>query len=643
MRALDDAKTLIRYVPKDPAANLRWRARIRREAVDSVAVREMLYDAASADILFFFNAFLWVLEPRAFVKVKPFVTWPHQDPVILGMSQAIRDAQTTEEPLALTLQKSRAQGGTYAYLGVDLWWAIFYPGFSVGLVTRSEALVDSKTDDKTILYKVAWMLDRLPFWLRGGDYQRSLTEHTLLLPNSSLFTGYSATGDVARGGRTTKFDFDEVGSEEFISGGKDYRAMSSVSSVSNCTFLVSTFGADAGVFYEAATDPENPRLYTLDWKDNPTQNKNAYIMREGVLVAVRPEEQAAVTEYGKRHAARLKRIERRGHTMEGKVRAPWYDAYCLLPGATPRFVARELDMNPRGAVGKVFDPEILDRMKADCCKPPVFQGNVVFDPQTLEFRGLIRQENGPLKLWFKPGLDHSPPIGLYALGCDIAMGGTGEYSSNSAICGVERATGQQVLEYAIMAMASIHFAKVAVVLARWLRNAYLGWEDSGMASAFATEIIDTAGYGNIYYREVAEHGTHAKTRNPGWWNKGDESKADLFENMCIEMGDGKFVPRSEDLIRECGEYEWENGKIVHRGTKLVGVSGKAHGDRCIAAGVAGLLCRDRPQNHLDDKRLPGQDAPYGTLAWRIQEEKAKRSRLGDDQTEYTLADLVRSE
>jgi len=980
-----DATRFIKHVPKDPAENLRWRVRMRRAAIGSIAVRETLYDAAMSDVLFFFNAFLWVYEPRDAVKLKPFVTWPHQGPVIVAMDQAINEAQETREPLAFTLKKSRAQGGTYAYLGVDIRRAIREPGFSVGLVTRNERLVDSATDSDTIMYKLAWMLDRLPFWMLPGGYQRSLSTHTIALPNGSLFTGYAATGDVGRGGRkaqpldakiltpdgwrvmgdlkvghfvigqnglsvkvrgvfplgekqvfrvtfsdgsfteccddhlwkvatksswevknlydirknylisdkrgfkkkryriplvapvefperkllldpylvgcllgdgglsgtgtpnyttadveiiellsarlpsgcfftkgkadeygyrivtkngsggasanpvraaldtlgmsgkvahqksipddykfgsiedrleclrglmdsdgwvhkrgigckaafcstsrqlvedaafivrslggltgnilvkhpengrtayeivlampkgtnpfrlkrkatnytgrtkyppvryvasiepvgvkpvqciwvdgamyvtddcivthNTKFDFDEPGSEEFISGGKDYKVMSSVSSVSNCTFLVSTFGADTGVFYEAATDSDNRRLYTLDWKDNPTQNRGAYIRRESITAAVRPEEQGIVNEYVKKQAARLDKLERRGHVLEGKFRSPWYDAYCMLPGATPRFVARELDMDPRGAVGKVFDPDVLDRMASDYCRPPVFQGNLVFDPQTLEFKGLVQQQNGPLKLWFRPGVDSAVPMGFYVIGCDIAVGAKGDYSSNSAACGINRTTGEQVAEYAIMGMPSVKFARVAVVLARWLRNAYLGWEDSGMASPFASEIINTIGYGDIYYREVTEFGSHAKTRNPGWWNKGDEAKANLFENMCLEMEEEQFLPRSDELIGECREYEWHKGKIIHRPTQQVGVAGKAHGDRCIAAGVARLLCRDRPQKQLDSQTAAEQNAPYGTLAWRMREDRERKAKLLDEQGEVTLANVLNS-
>ena len=766
--------------PKDPAENLRWRIACRERALEDIRFRNAFWQAGMDDPLFFCGAFLWVYEPRAKVKVKPFciaartpvVTdrgpvpiehvavddlvwdgeswashggslcmgrkdvifaygvyltkdhkvrtdhgwkmacegydrkgvrlpdgyrerwglsaeeraaeaemewrgfdsirhdrkecvydllncgprnsftvldadgrpllvhncpWPHQSPVILAMDAAITDAMATEQPLSLTLKKSRAQGGTYIYLAVQIRRALKEAGFSTGLVTRNEDLVDSRTDSSAVMYKLAWMLDRLPIWMLDG-YQRSLSEHTIAIPNGSLWVGYAATGDVARGGRMSMFAFDEPGSEEFIAGNKDYKVMSSVAHVSNCTFLVSTFGVDSGVFYETATDPDNPRVYTLDWKENPEHSKLAYITQDGVAKAVRPDDQAAVEEYIASHQRELRSIERRGHKMEGKVRSPWYNSHCLLPGGTTRFIARELDMDPRGAVGKVFPTDLLDRVKRDVCKPPVWQGTPVFDSESLALKGMVTRNDGPLKLWFRPGPDHSCPLGPFTVGCDIAMGSDGAYSSNSVASGIDDRTGEQVLEYTIKGMPSIKFARNVVGLCRWLRGAFLGWEDSGMAGPFAKEILEVLYYGNVYYRDVEAIGQKTKTRKAGWWNGKDEHKADLFEKMALAMETGVYIIRSEDLIRECGEYEWEKGKIIHQPTKNKGATEKAHGDRCIASGVAYLAYSERIEgNAIDTGEENAQTPEYGSFLWR---ERRERRRVDSGSPEFGLKDVV---
>lgn len=625
-------------MPREPTENLKWRIRCRERALTDKRFRDALHEACMTDVLFFCSFALWVYEPRSKHKQKPMIPWSHQEPVILAMDETISEAMETEHPVSLTLKKSRAQGGTYCYLAVTMYRALKEPGFTIGLVTRNEALVDSKVDDSAVMFKVAWMLDRLPVWMLPEGYSRSMTDHVIRLPNESGWSGYAATGDVARGGRTSAFCFDEPGSEEFVAANKDYKILSSVSHVSNCVFLVSTFGIDSGVFYEAATDPDNPRVYDLSWKDNPEHSKNIYKVVKGVAVAIRPEEQPGVNEYIATHQREIRTIERRGHKIEGHVQSPWYNAHRLLPGATPRFVARELDGDCRGAIGKVFNPELLDRMKRTHCQQPVWIGNPVFDSETCKLTGLIPRDDGLLKLWFRPGVDNSPPLGPFTAGCDIASGGVGAYSSNSVLTAIDDRTGEQVLEYTIKGLEPRPFARRVVGLCMWLRNALLGWEDSGVSGGFAKEIMETIYYGNIFYRNVTQLGSQKKSRKPGWPCR-DADKADDFEQLALAMEQGKCVPRSEEMIIELGEYEWDGTKIVHAPSKNKGAMDKNHADRAIAmAGCWKVFSTDNSFDKIDTSEETGQTAEYGSFLWREQQE---RSGVKHGSPGYGLRDIIR--
>jgi hypothetical protein len=562
------------------------------------------------------------------------------------MDQAIDDAEREEKAIDVILDKSRAQGGTFGYLWIDLRRWLRDRMFSAGYVTRNEDLVDSKTDSNTVLWKIAWAIERLPFWMVPAGFEmnkhRNLSQHTFTNPaNGALLAGYAAGQDVAAGGRATVFTCDEFGAKDFIAGGKDVAVMESLHDVTNCLRLVSARYADHGVFHEACENPDSARNgihLVLDWKDNPIHGKHSYIFRNNKPIAQKPEDQPAVDAYHAANPDLRARLERKGFKFDGLVRSPWYDMRCLRPTSTPRLIASQLDRNPRGAVGKAFETELLDRMKREKCKTPVWQGDPVFDSETTKLTGLLPRQGGKLKLWFKPSLDNMPPLGPFTVGCDVAMGADGAYASNSCASVIDDRTGEQVAEYTVKGMPSIKFARVVVGLCLWLRNAFLGWEDSGMVGPFAKEIMEVLYYGNIYMRDVAEVGSKRKTRKAGWWNGRDSDKADLFEQLALGMETGRFTPRSAEMITECGEYEWEKGKLLHMPTKMRATTERAHGDRVIAAGVAWMIHFDRErQDQVDVGEEKKEAIAYGSFLWREQRE---HSLVDSDSPEFGLVDVV---
>jgi hypothetical protein len=629
--------------PKDPAENLEWRYACRQRAITDLRFRKALIDACMTDLLFFMGFACWSYEPRAKVKVRPFIPWPHQEPVFLAIDKAIDDSGE-EKTIDVIVDKSRAQGGTYGYLWVDLRRWLRDPMFSAGFVTRNESLVDSKTDSSTVLWKVAWAIEKLPFWLvpDGWDPQkhRNLGQHTFLNPaNGALLSGYAAGQDVAAGGRATVFTIDEAGARDFIAGGKDYAVQESLHDVSNCIRMVSARYADAGVFHDACENPDtakNSVHLVLDWKDNPIHGKNSYQIINEKPVARKQVDQPAVDAYHRENPDLRSRLERKGFKFEGRVRSPWYDMRCLRPTSTPRLIASQLDRDPRGAVGKVFTTELLDKAKKSC-RAPIWQGTPIFDSEDLELTGLLPRSDGALKLWFRPGADDSPPLGPFTVGCDMASGSDGAYSSNSVASILDDRTGEQVGEYTVKGMPLIKFARVVVGLCLWLRKARLGWEDSGMSGPFAKEIMEVIYYGNVFYRDVPEIGMKRKSRKAGWGNRTNEDKANLFEQMALGMETGKLILRSDELIKECGEYEWEDGKIIHAPTKNHAAKEVNHGDRCIAAGVAWLVYSSEADGRVDFPEETSETPEYGSFLWR---EMRERNKVEEGSPEFGIRDVM---
>jgi hypothetical protein len=277
-------------------------------------------------------------------------------------------------------------------------------------------------------------------------------------------------------------------------------------------------------------------------------------------------------------------------------------------------------------------------MKKNHGKKPVWRGTPIFDSETLELKGLVPRDDGPLSLWFKPGIDNSPPLGPFTIACDIASGGVGAYSSNSVASGIDNRTGEEMLEYVIKGLEPRPFARMVVGLCLWMRKALLGWEDSGVSGGFAKEVVEVCNYGNVFYRDVTQLGSQKKSRKAGFPCR-DADKADMFEQFALAMEKGDYTPRSEEMLKECGEYEWENGIIIHSPTKNKGATEKNHGDRAIAAAGAWLVFSgENLDSKVDSDIENGQIPEYGSFLWR---ERQERHVVSSGSPKFGIRDVLR--
>lgn len=612
-----------RYIPRETQANLRWRKRMRWMGLGDLRARAAFRQAAYEDPIFFFNAMVWSYDPRLRIKEQPFIVYPHQEPVFLGIDRAIEDAEASDEPVDVTVLKSRAQGGTVGPLSILVRRWLRDRMFTAQLVTRNEKLVDSDVDSDTLLWKVAYTIRKLPFWMRPRGFNfrdhRRLSDHTIFNPEKGgTIVGSASTAESGRGGRRTVAMVDEFGSEEFQTSGKDEALLASLHHNTNCLLVVSTYGSEQGAFYRMAHEPEtfNSRHYVLDWRDNPEHSRLKYRMTGGKAQAIKAEDQEELQVYMSRNVRTMRYLQDRGFVREGRDRSPWYDRRCLRSGATPQAIARELDMDPHGARSKVFNLDMIERIGKTKAMPALIRGRFVYDAETATAHSpwVAIAETGELRLWVDPGLSGAIPVGEYVAGVDISGGEAGEYTANSVVSMVNRLTGEQVAEWASKALAPERFAALTVALCRWFHGAYLVYE-ANFSGGFATALLDTHAYGNIYIRETDIEGLHQKTKKPGFWMTDDKRSA-VFEALDLAMRDGSFTPRSEELLVETKDYEWREGKIVN----VMGQrKGRAHADRVIAASLAWFGCRDVELMGMADGGE--EEPPEGSL-----EEMLRRSR-----------------
>jgi hypothetical protein len=634
-------------VPKTLVENLEFRQNLRRKANGNAKVQRQILEMCRQDTLFFINAFAWVIEPRDENPILPLVTWPTQDEYVLAMEDCIRGGHD------LWVEKARAEGFTWMSTWVAVKWWLFRPMTQIGLVSKDKDTVDLPDDPGSLMGKLDWIVKskKLPGWMLGeNDWDRKITGSTMRHKNGSLFKAYAATDDVGSGGRWTFGILDEFA--KFF--GDAQAAMDSTQYVTNCRIFGSTYKGRQGVFYEQINEPSSTvQKFVFDWTRNPTRNEGLYRVIDGLPVAVNhanPPTQELVDRYAGRYLkqpgialdAVLRLLKAKGFDLEGSIRSPWYDRECLRApaGRGPMSIAEELDRNPTGSE-EDFIPRTVLRELADgeskTVEEPKHRGRFVYDAETLEGK-FVPDPQGDFLLWCDLIADpvsgdlKPPKEREYTEGCDISFG---KGASNSAIFIKDKKTKAQAADYTTATMDPARFARLAIAIAKWFGNAYLGWEINGACGSTFTEVVIECGYGNVYRRKVEQvHGDRYKEQI-GWMSRTNDKTRLLGGvdggGLSAALINRELLIRSRDCLLECGQYVIVNGAVVHikaKNTTRESAKGEAHGDRVIAAALAEHLDRDRPASK--EVIVAPKEVAYGGWEWRRQRDREREGAQLDD-------------
>jgi hypothetical protein len=634
---------ILAQVPKTYHENLQYRLRVGRRAEKDAGLRRAIMAGCKHDILYFFNAWCWLYEPRPEIvngkkksHVIPFITWPHQDPAILEAEKYLGFEDIGAE-------KSRGEGASWIALYKALKDWNFERMVAIGLVSRNEEAVDDPNDPDSLMWKLDWAISRLPVWMVGVkdvDWKRSLSDHTLNNRRTgSSIAGYAATGDVASGGRKTWFLMDELAK---FPKGQDYDALTSTQHVTNSRFVVSTPKGRTGAYAELMHAESSMRKIVLDWKDNPTRNRGLYRFEKGLPVAIEPARNPLPKSYTEMELSvrdRFQRLQRNGFELEQGLRSPWFDEQCDRMGATPQRIAQELNRDYGGSKHNVFKPEFFKAAEADL-RPPMHKGTIEYSVEDLdaEFQA---EANGLLHLWTPLDVKNRPPKSSYIIGGDPSYGMGGIYTNNSALVVVDQSKMEQVAEFAVHTMQPEDFAEFTVALAKWFWKAWIMFEANGPGMMFAKKLI-RLGYPHVFER-TDEIKNSAKTKNKiGWWSSPDNKRIVIGAfNQGVRRSEIRL--RSKYLVEECHQYEVIDGEICNAsaaGTSDDLSKKHSHADRVIAACLAYHGCKRRPVTAAQVEHHAIDNPPYGTLAWREKMFRDEEEKQKDDWDSRTCDDLA---
>lgn len=587
-------------VPREPRDNVRYRRALLKRAEGDPEFQEGIRQICALDLLFYINAFCWQYNPKKVgnLRIGPFTTWDFQEDAAYTILRCVEDQRD------LTIEKSREMGASWLCLFVQEWLWHWHPLNTLLCISRNESLVESEKPD-SLFWKIDFVHRYLPDWMMPGGRRDNLRRRALYYGNEhngSNTTGEATTAKSGVGGRATMMFLDE-----FSQVDKDFEVLHRTSDTADCRIFNGThLGLDTA-FYTLTQRPDMRKL-RMHWTQHPEKRKGLYRYdAEGGKVEVLDKTYHFPPDFN--------------FVMDGSptggpypgLRSPWYDRQCLRKGS-PRAVAMDLDINPKGSVDQFFDPVMIQYLKRTHASDPIWEGDIVYDRDTGEPSGLVQVPGGPLKLWLRPDHNGRPPQSKYAGGCDL---GAGTGSTPSCISFADATTGEKVLEYTNAHVAPHVFAVIAVALCRWFVSSEgtpvkFCWERQGPGTPFGQKLIEL-GYRNVYWQTYETKVSNAPSDTPGWYPSPDNKRM-LLEDYRAAIASKQFLNRSEQALDECLAFKYgKSGHIEHGEQENTNDPSKArvnHGDRVIADALCykmvksmGLVDRKRKE-----ERQPTPDA-----------------------------------
>ena len=579
-------------IPKDPAANLRCRAKILESKADRAGWTFMCSEGYHG-LLVWLNLFGWLYDPNAEPARRhlPFITWPIQDPMAKALYDAIQDGHD------LLIDKTRKMGASWLCIAALMWFWRFVPDTTVLAASRTEPYVDDPGDPKSLFWKARYLIERLPTWMQPKGWKgKSRYMHVVNPVNHSILVGESTNPNMFRGARGQALLLDE------------FAAVTDAESVLNATMTTAPCriynstpqgmgstdiqGNIRGNVFGALRHSGKMQVVTLHWRDHPVGGKGAHkILVNGVE----------------------------------QWTSPWYEKKCAET-ISKRIIAQELDINYLGSGDMFFDAEVIQKIRVGGeIRPAPIRGDIEFDVQTLrdgsayDIRNVnfVRGSGGPIEVWGDLEDDRPSQLTNFVGFADISLG-TGTSNSTFRVCDV--GTREEVFAYTSPFVPPEQFGRIVVALCKWAEGqigyVFIGWEANGPGGIFSRE-IRRLNYPYVLGNEDLRRVWSDEGGRVGWTSSRD-TKRILLGDLRAALARGEYITHDAALLGELEQYiTYPNGSVGPSG--LVGEPGgakEAHGDRVIAAAGNVLILAKQPRAELRPRYPDSRSVAGRTEIWR---------------------------
>lgn len=646
-----------KFVPKTIEDNIEFRKELLTIARDE-AIQQELIIICSRDLLFFVNAFGWTLSPKDYDDCpnRLFLTYPYQDRALIELQESIGKCD-------IAVPKSRDMGATWmCCLAMEHPWH-FFAQKQFLLTSQVAEMVESKSE-KALFAKLDYWWEHLPQWLMPNYKRTPSAKSAENLDLGSKMTGQATVPDLGRGDRLTALFQDEAGKMENAA-----EIASATRDATNCRIYNSTPNGRFGrgqYFFEVCKNPGVKKVW-MHWSEHPEKNVGLYklqrritdpgksnlnigdwvttreldkLRNDGKIVRTselqkRPLDPAT---YDWREDYDFTRLK---FHVDQSPRSIWFDLQCSRDTSVKR-IAQELNLDFEGSTEKFAQGVDMETLRMTMVRRPLYTGEVLpsedsFQEGLSNLRPVWLAGAGFLELWCDLP-DGKPPLSSYSIGIDVSGGTGGTFSSQSVMSVWDNISGEQVGEWRSSTLGPDELGVRAVVLAKFFHNALLIPEINGGAGTRFKNKVLACEYWNIYRRTRSEEEVfETATSKVGWYStKGPEV---LLHGLFAAFTSGEAKPRSIVLLEQCEEYEWANGKIIHKASQSSDSQadkGRAHGDAAVAAGLGWLGCETSMQLASEKRPKKADDEPEypeGSVGWRLQQRELDSERYAGDYVE----------
>lgn len=597
-------------IPTELYANLDYREEIIAIAGESEKNKCELWQACSRDMHFWLNTFGWTFNPQLKTDpVLPFITWPAQDDYL----KMLDDCIGVED---CGVKKSREEGATWLTLAIFTWHLLFRRDEAFLIVSRKEKLVDNAEDPDSLFWKIRFLINNQPGFLRP---RMSRQKHMYLknLETQTTIVGESTTGDIGIGGRKTAMLLDEFSMFALKDG---FNVLKGTADVTRCRIFVATPITVADAYAEVILRRPKMRKISLMWYDDPRKNPGLYTTDDG-KPRILDESHKFPPDYP--------------FILDGKKRSPWFDFEWHRRG-DPRYMAQSVECNFSAASYEFFPPEVMEEYEKELSRNPWHEFELMTSNDTNEVIGINEKEDGACKVWHNFEADEKgnqiPPPDDYVIAADIAQG-TG--ATNTVITiGHKNKDGkaEKIFEYADPRISSIAAARIMVALARFYqsktgRPAFMIWEATGPGQPFGIEVV-RCGFNNFYSKRQDKRVDSPETDQPGFYMTPD-NKQTIFDALKFAWCTRTYIDPSRDCLREARMYVFDKGSIEHSGalgSQDPSGARKNHGDRVVASALLNyaLAVEYRPSVPVPtEKQIPHNCMASRRAAAAAEERKPK--------------------